>query len=352
MTCVTNGVTDIGGQRRREFKELGMKIQRRIGAMLAALAVLATASVVWAQTIDVVTSDPREHEEQSAARKPFRLSAAYAHRFEADLAKDGKFSTDTARLEFTSQTEFTKALYWDNLVFYEFNTYDFSNTDRGGWWKDIHYLTYIPSLRWKIDNQWSVFGGPVLQVAAESEADFGDGVTGGALVGFLWRRDANLSVGAGIAGVSRIEDKFGLAPIPLVVWKFAEGWTLRSGVPDFGARRGFGLELGWGTESWEIAGGAQFQRRRFRLDDDVSGGSPQADQRNGVGQETSAPVYAKFTLKLGGGGSVDLFAGVSLAGELKVEDKDGHGDTLDPTFDNKQEFDPAPIIGTRVNFLF
>jgi hypothetical protein len=328
-----------------------MKTDGRIAAAaVAALVVLGTASVVWAQTIDVVTADPREHEEQAAARKAFRLSAGYAHRFEADLDKSGKFNTDTTRIEFSSQTELARSLSWDNLVFYEFNSYDFANTDRGGWWKDVHYLTYIPSLRWKIDDQWSIFGGPALQVAAESGADFSDGVTGGGLVGFLWRRDSNLTVGAGIAGVTRIEDKFGLAPIPLVVWRFAEGWVLRSGVPDFGARRGFGVELGWGQDTWEIAAGAQFQRRRFRLDDDVNAGSPQADQRDGVGQETSAPVYGKLTLKFGDGGSVDLFAGVSLAGELKIEDEDGHG--LTPAFDNKQEFDPAPIVGTRVTFLF
>lgn len=328
-----------------------MKTDGRIAAaVVAALLVLGTASVVWAQTIDVVTMDPREHEEQAAAKKAFRLNVGYAHRFEADLDKSGRFSTDTARIEFTSQTALARSLSWDNLVAYEFNYYDFTNTGAGHPWEDVHFLTYIPSLRWKIDKQWSLFGGPVLQVGAESGADFGDGVSGGALVGFLWRRDANLSVGGAIAGVSRIEDKFGLAPIPLVVWRFAEGWTLRSGVPDFGGRRGFGVELGWGRDTWEIAAGAQFQRRRFRLDDDGNGGSPQAGPRNGVGQETSAPVYGKFTLKMSDGASVDLFAGVSLAGELKIEDEDGHRNTLN--FDSKQEFDPAPIIGTRVSFLF
>lgn len=90
---------------------------------------------------------------------------------------------------------------------------------------------------------------PSISVAeAESEGEDrverSDGVTGGAIAGVVWTRDANLSVGGAIAGVSRIEDKFGLAPIPLVNWRFGQGWFLRSGVPDFGARRGFGLELG------------------------------------------------------------------------------------------------------------
>lgn len=330
-----------------------MTFKAQVG-ILAAVIVTLGATKAFSQTIDVVVSDPREAEEQAAAKQPFRLSAAYAHRFEANLDKAGRFSTDTARIEFTSQTAFGSSLSWDNLVAYEFNHYDFTNTQQvpnappgtgfqvgGDPWNDIHYLTYIPSLRWKVDPHWSVFGGPVLQVAAESGADFGDGVSGGAVVGFLWMRDSNLSVGGAIAGVSRIEDKFGLAPIPLINWRFGGGWLLRSGVPDFGARRGFGLEFGWGNDSFEVAAGAQFQRRRFRIDDG-----------KGVGQETSAPVYGKFTIKMNKQASIDLFAGVSLAGELKVEDRNGHDNQLNPNFDNKQEFDPAPIVGARAAFMF
>lgn len=342
-----------------------MAFSTRIASLVAAVMMLAAASVALGQTIDVVTTDPREHEEQAAARKSFRLSVGYAHRFEADLDKAGRFSTDTTRIEFSAQTELAQSLWWDNLVAYEFNHYDFTNTQQalsggnfavgGDPWQDIHFLTYIPSLRWKVDPQWTVFGGPVLQVGAESGADFSDGVSGGAIVGFLWVRDSNLSVGGAIAGVTRIEDKFGLAPIPLVNWRFGQGWFLRSGVPDFGARRGFGLEVGWGNDSFELAGGAQYQRRRFRLDDDQSPGP-----KDGVGQETSAPVYGKLTFKLSKEASLDLFAGVSLAGELKVQDRNG-GRVEQPNagcngtpncFDTTQEFDPAPIVGARASFLF
>jgi hypothetical protein len=306
---------------------------------------LAAAPAAPAQTIDVVTSDPREHEEQELARKPYRLSTAYAHRFETDLEEMGAFSTDTVRAELTSQTRFTPSLSWDNLMFYEFNTYDFSDTGRGGWWKDVHFLTYIPSLRWKIDKRITVFGGPVLQVSAEDGADFSDGISGGAIAGIIWTRDSNLSVGGAIAAVSRIEDEFGLAPIPLILWRFGNGWTLRSGVPDFGARRGFGIEMTWGRGRWEVGGGVQFQRRRFRLDEDAN-----TAYRNGVGEESSAPVYGKFSVELAPYATLDLFAGVTLWGELKIEDDDGHhlNDGVDP----KQTFDPAPILGARLSFLF
>jgi hypothetical protein len=83
------------------------------------------------------------------------------------------------------------------------------------------------------------------------------------------------------------------------------------------------------------------------LGDDASKATPYG---KGVGQESSAPVYAKFTLKMSKDTNIDLFAGVSLAGQVKIEDNNGHGNTLN--FDNKQEFDPAPIVGTRVRFLF
>lgn len=63
-------------------------------------------------------------------------------------------------------------------------------------------------------------------------------------------------------------------------------------------------------------------------------------------------MYAKFTLKMSKDAHIDLFAGVALAGQVKVEDNDGEGKNFNPDFDHKQEFDPAPILGTRVKFLF
>jgi hypothetical protein len=220
-----------------------MTFKAHLGFLVAVIVTLGATTAAFGQAIDVVTTDPREAEEQAAAKHPFRLSVAYAHRFEANLDKAGRFSTDTTRIEFASQTAFGRSLSWDNLVAYEFNYYDFTNTQQGtpfgvvggDPWQDVHYLTYIPSLRWKIDPHWTVFGGPVLQVAGESGADFGDAVSGGGLVGFMWIRDSNLSVGGAIAAISRLEDQFGLAPIPLVNWRFGNGFMLRSGVPDFGA---------------------------------------------------------------------------------------------------------------------
>jgi hypothetical protein len=53
-----------------------------------------------------------------------------------------------------------------------------------------------------------------------------------------------LSVGLLIGALSQIEDSALVAPIPVINWKFAESWVLRTGAISLGPAPGLGGEVG------------------------------------------------------------------------------------------------------------
>lgn len=326
-------------------------LSRAVVASLA--AALSFTPIVRAQSLGAVAVEPPDQ------REPYRIDAAYAHRFETDVDNNGKFSEENVFARFASRTKLSSTIDWHNVFMYGFSAYDFSNTDRGGWWGDVHSLTYVPTLSWQVNKRWSVFGGPVLQVAAESGGDFGDGVSGGAVGAFSWSPDPSLRVGAGLVALSRLESDATLAPIPIVHWQFAENWRLRSGLQNFAARQGFGGEIGWApSDSIELSAGIAFQRLRFRMDDDgptCLPGDPQCSRtqsgqptgnvgspiKDGVGDDRSVPVFGRLTFTLSDGMEVEASAGAALAGEMRLEDKKGRKIA-------KGDYDPQAVIGLRL----
>jgi len=137
---------------------------------------------------------------------------------------------------------------------------------------------------------------------------------------------------------SELEDDADWFPIIAIDWRFADDFTLRTG-RGFGASRGPGLRLDWTpTDRWEVSLGARYEKFRFRLDDDGLAA-------DGIGQETSIPVYLGATRRFGPNLSVSLVAGVEFDGELRLED--ANGDLLDRT-----NFDSAPFGAATLDLRF
>lgn len=323
--------------------------------VIAALAtMMSLTSVAGAQSLGAVAVEP------STDKQPYRIDVMYAHRFETDLDNNGKFSEENVFARFASRTKLSSTIDWHNVVMYGYSHYNFSNTGRGGWWGDVHALTYVPTLSWQINKRWSVFGGPALLVSAESGGDFGDGVSGGAVGAFTWSPDPSLRLGAGLVALSRLEDDATLAPIPIVHWQFAKDWRLRTGLQNFAARQGFGGEVAWAaSEKVELSAGVAYQRLRFRMDDNgptCLNGDPQCSRtrsgapipgnigqpiKDGVGDDSSIPVFGRLTLGLAEGTDLEFSAGAALGGKMRLEDKKGRKIA-------KDDYDPQAIIGLRV----
>ena len=151
----------------------------------------------------------------------------------------------------------------------------------------------------------------------------------GAVLGATKVYSRDLIVGVG-AGVFRQIDETRVFPFLIVNWKIDDRWTL--GNPfRAGPAGGAGLELTYAIDdNWDLAGGGTYRDYRFRLKDT----GPNA---NGIGQNQGIPLFARLTRKLGPKGRLDLYAGATVAGTLKLRDPDGN--TLVAS-----DYDAAPFV--------
>jgi outer membrane receptor protein involved in Fe transport len=205
-------------------------------------------------------------------------------------------------------------------------------------WEDVEGVRAGASIRWSLDDAWTIFAIPSLRFAAETGADLDDGLTGGAIAGASYRVNDRLSIGPGLGVFSDLEDSASVFPVLLLDWRITDTLSLRTG-RGLGASRGPGLSLVWDfAEDWSLAIGGRFERFRFRLDD--SGVAP-----DGVGEDESIPLFCGVTWTMSEQAEVSVIGGVSVAGELTLEDEDGRTLASD-------DYDPAGFVGLTCRIRF
>ena len=149
----------------------------------------------------------------------------------------------------------------------------------------------------------------------------------------------DLSLGLSLGVLSQLEDDPAIVPIPNIRWRFADALTFSTGITQLGGRTGLGPDLAWSiNDVVDLGVGAQYQRRRFRLND-------HGFNKKGIGEETSAPLYVRIAFHPVPEATLELFTGVAVAGELTIQDKDGN-----QTFD--RGYDAAPMLGLRGEYRF
>ncbi len=301
---------------------------------------MLTIPAAQAATAQDPAGSAEEAEESTGLR--FRLNTGFSHQFDSDIDDGGEFDVTRFGVGGGVAIDLGERLSLDNILSYEFDSYDFSGSSGFGGldpWDDVHTVRYRPQLTYDVDESWSVFGGPILSFSAEDGADFGNSFTGGAFVGASHRWSETFSASAALVVISQIDDDAIVFPFILLNWKISDDWVLRTGPADLGSSGGGGIELVWSfDDDWQLAFGAQYQSRRFRLDD--RGVAPE-----GVGEVTSVPIYAKLIWSAGSNVSANLFAGVVVGGELRLENDDGNKLS-------EEDFDPAGVIGARVSIRF
>jgi hypothetical protein len=266
------------------------------------------------------------------------IFSSYAHQFETSLNDGGNFSRESVTIggghRFALDTDWSLI----TSLAYQGSYYDFSGSASPFAWDDIHQITGVALVDWKMDESWSLQGGALLRTAAEGGANFGKGFTGGGLLGFSYRANKDLTLGALLGVTSAIENPAAVIPIPQIDWRFADQWKLHMGLTNLGYT-GIGPELSYApSDMWEFGVGASFQDRRYRLDHHNG-------FTNGVGEETSAPLYARIRWRPQQRIALDLFTGVAVAGQVRLESQGG----------NKLQtsgYDAAPILGLRGQIVF
>jgi len=202
---------------------------------------------------------------------------------------------------------------------YEREEYKFSNTNSflvPNPWGQINRVGLSMRLGYKLTNQWSLGGGPVVQYAGENGAGFSEALMYGGIVSAVYRANPDLTIGFGAGVFYRLEETR-LFPSLLVSWKITDrlrlGNTYRLGVTGPA-----GLELSYKVdENWELAAGGGHRYSRFRLDKD--GPTP-----GGIGENRNWPVYARLSRKLWATLHIDLYGGAAFGGQMKLQDSRGN----------------------------
>ena len=330
---------------------------------------------------------PSEAAEKTYGNWKFRLSASGNYQFETDINSGGKFELYRITGGVNVLYNFNPCTTLDTSLGYEYLDYDFSDvgnsqfqgddnrlgrlgnlarlgylgriplfrSDRwrernnGGFsddgnsgysWDRIHTGAIRSVLRWRESEQWEYFGGPIFTLGMEEGADWEDAIGGGLTAGFKYFHSDTLTIGAGLTALSKFEkDDPLLIPVIILNWKFAPNWQLRNALNDLGSRGGTGLEVAWRCFGpLELVAGAQVMRRDFRL-------SEKGAVADGIGQERGYPVYVMANMDLTRNMRLSVFGGAIMNGKIRVEDK--NGDAL-----ASHDYDPAPIAGARLGFMF
>jgi len=216
--------------------------------------------------------------------------------------------------------------------------YNFSDFPGPDPWGTVHVFRFNPMFNYRINEKWSLMGGPSLQISAEAGADVGDSLTGGGAAGVGYKWSDTLSIALGIVVTSQIEDSAWIQPFALITWGITD--NLSFGVEARNSRGGeFRLSYALG-DSWTLGVGAGLRRERFRLDDD---GRPLA--KDGVGEEEAKVLNLSVKYKFSETLSLEGYGGITVDGDFRLEDEDG--DKI-----AKSDYDNSGYGGIRINFGF
>ena len=303
--------------------------------LIGSVGVLGFAGAVPAQTAGGDSGGTRSRPDLS-----FTVYAGAESSLEADVEGGGALDVFRMRFGVTGKAGLTRDVDLAVSVGYGLDLYDFSGTTRLGGvdpWGDIHTLSIAVLLSLDMNDDWTLFGGPVFQFAREDDADLDDSFIGGGVLGATYKVSSALTVGGGLGLVTQIEEDSRYFPLLVVDWEISDTLRLTSQTTGASGRTGLELVYDLGND-WETAIGGGYDFRRFRLNGE--GIAP-----DGVGEETRLPIRARLSYRAGDHFIIDLYAGIAMASELELND--AHGALL-----GQEDVDPAGLLGVTVTLSF
>lgn len=252
---------------------------------------------------------------------------------------NGEFDFVHSNAQLRAGRRFGDDARWAFILIAEYRgfAYSFDDLPAGDVWDDIHVVRLGPRLNYRLNDSWSLFGGPVGEFSGERGSEFSDSIRGGARFGVHWHPSERLSLSLGILATNKLADDLWIQPVVLIDWHITDdllfttrSWSSRGGRIELI----YSLGAGWETS---IAGGRE--RERFRLD------SSRAAIGKGVGEENSIPLTLTVAKTLLSGLKIQAYGGAVLDGELRVEDESGDNVAV-------SDFDRSWFVGGALTVPF
>jgi len=267
----------------------------------------------------------------------FTLTPRLRYQFDTGLdGANGDFRVFRGGLSAVADWQAAERLTLSFALGYEYSNYDFSRPNAfiagaTSPFEDIHILDLALTAYAGIDEEWSWFAGVKGRIAGESDVDIDEAGTIGGVGGLIWDLGDERSIGFGVSAMSQIEDDALILPIINVNWKLTEQWRFVS----VGSMGEFIATI---DDHNEIAFGAAWENRRFRLDDS-------APQLAAVIEDTAVPLFVRYAYKPDESITINLIGGVTLWQEFEVSNRNG---LASRDFDA----DPSAFLGLSVNIGF
>jgi hypothetical protein len=266
-------------------------------------------------------------------------SATFVDTFNTDLDSGGDFHWATGIVSGTVTRQITPQFAAGITLRYDFEDWKFGTPAAFGGqapWGRLNAPNIAFNFSYALEPDLTLGVAPTVGWAYETGST-GDALVYGAIVSATKVYTPAVVLGIG-AGIIRQVDETKVFPFLIVRWQIDEKWVLANPFRA-GPAGGAGLELSYAfDDNWEAAVGATYRSYRFRLKG--SGPAP-----NGVGENRFIPVFARVTRKLGARSQLDLYAGISAAGRLSVDDSGGNGVARD-------DYKTAPALGLTLSHRY
>jgi hypothetical protein len=292
--------------------------------------------------ITATLTSPTLAQSKSGGDSP--LLTNYVVQPDTDIDDGSELSTDTFALRLGLPISRKPGQFMALTARYQWTDFDFNGVTPGSFgsqqpWDEIQALRFSLPTFWDLSDQWTLFAMPSLRLTFEDSADISDGLTFGALIGSTYQWSDTLSIGPGLGFNSHLEDSISIFPLLYIDWQISESLRLTTR-PSGGPVSGPGLTILWRiSDQWQVSFAANYERLRFRLDEDNTA-APE-----GVGEYSGIPLYAALGFQAHENIRINTFAGVRFANEVRLEDHRGH--TL-----AKEDTDAAPFFGVGLSLHF
>lgn len=284
------------------------------------------------------TAEPSEDPLPVPNTLQISVGGGYEESFRTDIENGGDFSLTSASFDLSISTVLFDDVRFALTYEYIMDEYSFGGATGIGAlnpWDDVesHYVSLIASTQ--LNNDWTVFAGPVAQFSRDLDAPLEDSDTYGGLIGFSITHSETLTYGGGFGIITSIEDSERIFPIIILNWQIKPDLRLASSSD---ASRS-GAELIYNVDDgFDVALGVAYEFKRFRLDND-------SFAPLGVGETTSLPVWGRLTFQLDKKLTIDLRGGMRFGSQLQIDNS--VGSQL-----RDEEYDAGWFIGASLSVRF